>query len=374
MKHFLLYGHGGAYNHGAEAIIKCTADLLNQRYPGCRITLSTHFKDQDLEFNMPADEYCERDQGNSYQTTLDKITGDTICLSVGGDNYCYDNWRKWKVIHETALERGAVSILWSCSVEPSMLSNEMADVLKSHHLITARESLTLEALKSKGINNVIPCTEIAFLLKSKECGLPDNFIRGNTVAVNISPLVVRREELEGIILRNTESLIRWIIENTDMNVALIPHVMMPSDNDFTLLKELFDRIGVRSGCRGRVCLISENLSAAEYKYIISQCRFGVFARTHASTSAYSTGIPSVVIGYSVKSRGIAKDIGLEDYVLPVENFLNEDSLLIMFKDMLDKERGIRQLLSEKMPLYIKNAEIDPLQALEAVKNGNYSFK
>ncbi len=86
------------------------------------------------------------------------------------------------------------------------------------------------------------------------------------------------------------------------------------------------------------------------------------------------GIPSVVIGYSVKSRGIAKDIGLEDYVLPIENFQNEDSLLFMFKNMMDKERSIRQLLSEKMPFYIKNAEIDPLQTLEAVRNGNFSFE
>lgn len=44
-KNFLLYGHGGAYNHGSEAIIRCTVDLIKKKYPQSKIILSTHFKD-----------------------------------------------------------------------------------------------------------------------------------------------------------------------------------------------------------------------------------------------------------------------------------------------------------------------------------------
>lgn len=369
MKQFLLYGHGGAYNHGAEAIVKCTVRLLNKFYPGSKIILSTHFKDQDIEFDLPVDEYCERDQdylekdkislekGNYdsliYKSTLDKITRDTICLSVGGDNYCYDNWRKWKTIHETALERGASSILWGCSIEPSIIDDEMVNTLSTHHMITARESLTYNALMEKGLRNVIPCADLAFLLEAKLCDLPDNFIIDNTVAINISPMVVRRENSGGIVLRNTENLIKSIIENTDMNVALVPHVLMNTDNDLTLLQEIFHRIDNKE----RICLINEKLSAAEYKYIISKCRFGVFARTHASIAAYSSYMPCIVIGYSVKSEGIASDLGLGDYVLPLHNFRDDYSLLSIFKNMRDKEQQIKQILFEKMPSYKEKAEI-----------------
>ncbi|MEW6063998.1 hypothetical protein P378_16715 [Desulforamulus profundi] len=368
MKQFLLYGHGGAYNHGAEAIIKCTVKLLHKLYSGSKIILSTHFKDQDLEFDMPADEYCERDpdyleldknslqkgkyDGLIYKSTLDKITKDTICLSVGGDNYCYDNWRKWKIIHETALERGALSILWSCSIEPSMISNEMIGTLRTHHMITARESWTFNALKAKGLDNVIPCSDIAFLLEAKESNLPDHFIPGNTVAVNISPLILRRENIGGIILRNIENLIQSIIKNTDMNVALIPHVTMPADNDFKLLQDIYNPTADKE----RICLISEKFSAAEYKYIISKCRFGVFARTHASIAAYSSCIPAIVMGYSVKSKGIAADLGLGDYVLPLQSFKNDYSLLSMFENMMQNEDKIKRILTEKMPSYKEKAE------------------
>lgn len=369
MRQFLLYGHGGAYNHGAEAIIKCTVGLLNKYYPGSKIILSTHFKDQDIEFGMPVDEYCERDPNYLemdrhslqkglydrliYRSTLDRITKDTVCMSVGGDNYCYDNWRKWKIIHETALERGALNILWSCSIEPSMISEEMVNTLKFHHMITARESLTYYTLKAKGLCNVVPCAEIAFLLEPKEHKLPDCFIPGNTVAINISPLVVRRENSDGIILRNTKNLIHSIIKNTDMNVALVPHVLMATDNDLTLLQDLYNRIENKE----RICLIDEKLSAAEYKYLISKCRFGVFARTHASIAAYSSYVPSIVVGYSVKSKGIAADLGLEDYVLPIKNFTDDYSLLSMFKNMIYNENKVKRILSEKIPSYKEKAEI-----------------
>ncbi len=317
---------------------------------------------------MPVDKYCQRDpkylelDRNSpekglydrfiYKSTLDKITEDTICLSVGGDNYCYENWRKWRAIHETALERGALSVLWSCSIEPSMIDDEMLDVLKSHHFITARESITYNALKDRGLENVKSCSDIAFLLEPKKCPLPDNFLIGNTVALNISPLIVRQEKTDGIVLRNTEILVDSIIKNTDMNIALIPHVLMPMDNDLTILETIYKRFENRE----RICLINKNISAAEYKYIISNCRFGVFARTHASIAAYSTYVPSMVIGYSVKSKGIANDLALADYVLPIESINNGYCMVSMFQGLMNNEQRAKQILADKMPSYKDRAK------------------
>lgn len=370
-KKFLLYGHGGAYNHGAEAIIKTTADLIRSKYPNSHIILSTHFKEQDLEFNLPVNTYCERDLKYAsldkcshekgkydnliYKTTIDKIKKNTICLSVGGDNYCYDNWHRWKTIHERAVEVGANSILWSCSIEPSMITNEMVETLNTHHLITARESLTYHALLKKGLNNVILCSDIAFLLEAKETNLPQNFIEGNTVAINISPLAVRRELTEGMILKNINKVINHVLENSDMNIALIPHVVMPMDNDFFLLEEIFKGIDDKK----RVSIVSDKLSASEYKYVISRCRFAICARTHATIAAYSSFVPTIAIGYSIKAKGIALDLGFDDYVLPLDDFKHETSLLEMFKDMRGNENSLKQLLEKKMPKYIQKAKIMP---------------
>ncbi len=368
-RQFLLYGHGGAYNHGAEAIVKCTVDLIKEQYKNNRIILSTHFKGQDIQFNMPVDEYCERnpyyveldknsgEKGNYnkliYKETIDKIKEDFVCLSVGGDNYCYNNWHRWKTIHEVVILKGAKSILWSCSIEPSMMNSEMINVLKTHHLITARESITYNALLDRGLDNVVLCSDIAFQLEPEKVEISERLIEGNTVAINISPLVVRREKKHGIIVKNIKELIKYIITKTDMNIALIPHVEMPMDNDFNLLREIYKQIGNQD----RVALIPNQLSAAEYKYIMSKCRFSICSRTHASIAAYSLGIPTIAIGYSVKARGIGKDLGCQDYVIPVENFINDRIILDNFKELQINEEHIKNILENKLPEYIQKAKV-----------------
>lgn len=369
-KSFLLYGHGGSYNHGAEAIVKSTVDVIKKRYPDSKVILSTHFKEQDIEFSMPVNEYCQRDmkyveldknslrKGNFdsliYKPTLEQINGNTVCLSVGGDNYCYDNWRKWKAIHERAIQTGARSILWSCSIEPAMIDDEMLDVLKSHHLITARESITYNALKDRGLDNIRLCSDVAFLLEPKEYTLPENFLIGNTVGINISPLIVRREKTEGIVVKNVEKLINLVINKTDMNIALIPHVLMPMDNDLEILEEIYNKIENKK----RICFVNKNISAAEYKYIISNCRLGVFARTHASIAAYSTFVPTMVIGYSVKSKGIGKDLGLEDFVLPIDKLHNDYCMISIFEELINNEQNIKKILADQMPSYKERAMAD----------------
>jgi len=345
-KKFLLYGHGGSYNHGAEAIIKSTIKLIKNNYPDSHVLLSTHFKEQDMEFGIDVNEYCERDKSSSekgkydkliYKSTIDKIDKDTVCLSVGGDNYCYDNWRRWKAIHERAIEAGAKSVLWSCSIEPSMMDKEMLDTLRTHHVITARESITYNSLKEHGLNNAVLCSDVAFALTSIKVDLPTNFIEYNTVGINISPLVVRREVKPGIILENIATIIEYIIKNTDMKIALIPHVVMSMDNDYAILKEVYDMFNSE-----RICLVSDKLDAAQYKYVISKCRFGIFSRC-------------IAIGYSIKSAGIAHDLGASDYVIGLDKFIDKFSLCTMFKNLMKNENIFSNNLEKIMELYVKNS-------------------
>lgn len=360
MNKFILYGHGGAYNHGAEAIVKTTIAGIRNFDCNSPVILSTHFKAQDEEFELPVDQYIERNidyvrkekeegvRGKYtsiiYSNTAASFCPDATALSVGGDNYCYPGWQSWKYIHEEAKRRGAKDILWSCSIDPESITKEMEETLRTYDLITARESITYQALLEHGFQNTVLCADVAFLLNRQETPLPDNFSIGNTVAINISPLVMRRESQPGIIKESLLYAMRYIMEKTDMQIALVPHVMMAIDNDYTALSELY-KSGKENGWENRLCLISPDLSAAQYKYIISQCRFGIFARTHASIAAYSSGIPSLALGYSVKAKGIAKDLGVIDYVLPVEAIKRNSDLTESFQKLMSSEKEIKAILT-----------------------------
>lgn len=337
MKHYLLYAHGGAYNHGSEASVKCDIALLRKVSPGCKITLSSHFPEQDRQFDITADKIIGRNMSGKtyeemYADTISCITPETICLSVGGDVYCYPNWQRYAAIHKAALNIGAKSILWSCSLEPSMLDEEMLGVLRSHHVIAARECFTANMLKEHGFTNVVLMADVAFMLEPMKTELP----KGQYVVMNLSPLVIRKNPA---VLIAYQGLIDEIIAKTDMNIALVPHVEVSVDNDCDALAQL-------NGPENRIFRIPAGLSAAEYKYIISKAEFCVAARTHATIAAWSSSVPTIAVGYSAKSRGIAGDLGQEQYVVDI-NSIENNILCSAFDRLVSEKHNIQNVLSER---------------------------
>ena len=356
MRRFLLYGHGGSYNHGAEAIVKCTIRELRRQYADAYIVLSSNFPEQDREFCVDADEIIGPDvtawaaeksappeekeslARKMYAEALASITQDTTLLSIGGDNYCYPNWHRLAVFQKEAARLGARSILWSASVEPAAITPEMLEILNTYDEITARESLTYEALKTANIHAELKLIrDVAFALEPEIVELPPGFARGTFMGINFGPLITRRETSSGIVVQNFFNLALSFLTETNFNVALIPHVVMPMDNDYDVLYALYTALP--DSLKPRVWLVNDKLSATQYKYIISQCAALVASRTHAAIAAYSTGVPCMAVGYSVKAAGIAKDLDLNDYVLDVSDINSENDLRVKFQQMLENKTG-----------------------------------
>ena len=99
----------------------------------------------------------------------------------------------------------------------------------------------------------------------------------------------------------------------------------------------------------------DDCSCEELKYVISRCSLFVGARTHATIAAYSSCVPTIVLGYSVKSKGIATDLFGTDknYVISVQNMENPNILSEGFLWLLENENSIKLHLQSIMPDYIK---------------------
>ena len=131
-----------------------------------------------------------------------------------------------------------------------------------------------------------------------------------------------------------------------MTIALTPHVTEKGNNDYEILQEFYNHYKNTN----RVILLPNNLNALEYKGYISRMRFFIGARTHATIAAYSSCVPTMVLGYSVKSRGIAKDIfGDEKLVLGIDDISDFDKLKHNFDTMFNKETQIRSQLEASIP-------------------------
>ena len=247
-------------------------------------------------------------------------------------------------------KKGGISVLWGCSVEPSFLNNlDVVADMKRYDLITARESITYDALVNAGVKNAKLYPDPAFTL-----GYKDNFcssaLSSNTVGINISPYALGED---GIGLRNYVNLVNWILENTDMDICLIPHVFKSHSNDLVTNQKLYDEINDKS----RITMITEKLTAEELKAVIRKCKFYVGARTHSTIAAYSSCVPTLVVGYSVKANGIAKDIfgTYDNYVVSIHDVNSEYELSTGFSWMYEHEADIRNHLEKMMPDYIQRA-------------------
>jgi polysaccharide pyruvyl transferase WcaK-like protein len=101
------------------------------------------------------------------------------------------------------------------------------------------------------------------------------------------------------------------------------------------------------------------------KAFISQCRLFIGARTHATIAAYSSNVPALALGYSVKARGIARDIFGDEkgLVLPIQELSSARKLIDAFNELREREGDLRRRLEEVMPGYVKHAHL----AIEEVR-------
>lgn len=370
----VLYAHAGSGNHGCEALANTICKLVNKP-----VVLVTNSVEEDENYSLK--ELCEivpeqnirkhklvhiayyawrmltKDKESFLRYRFKNVLGENSCLwnlSIGGDNYCYESMIMDLILTNSVFHKnGGKTVLLGCSVEPESLKRQdLVQDMRSYEAIFARESITYEALKGVGVKNLYLFPDSAFTLETKYLPLPDGFVEGNTVGINISPMIVENETSVGITMKNYKALIEYILKNTDMSVALIPHVVWKRNDDRETIEELYYYFKDEP----RVVKLGD-CSCEELKGFISRCRFFIGARTHATIAAYSNLVPTLVVGYSVKAKGIAKDLfgTYERYVEPVQNLETEEQLLAAFQWLHKEEKNIKNQLTEVMPSYIAKA-------------------
>lgn len=367
---FLLYYHGGSTNHGCEAIVRSTAKILNtdltlfttriesDRYYGLdnivTIKEDAHIPPKGFKWLRAAVDFKLYKNDKRFiryarDTFFSQVKCGSVNLSIGGDNYCYTGQDILGYYNEIIHQKGGKTVLWGCSFDPKYLTSAVERDIACYDLIVAREQLSYECLKKVNPNTVL-FPDPAFQLDQVKLPLPDGFADGNTIGINVSPLIMKEEAFQGITEENYIHLIQHIVDITDCQIALIPHVVEPDNDDRELLNVLFRRFART----GRVVMIGD-CRAPELKGYISRCRIFIGARTHATIAAYSTCVPTLAVGYSIKARGIARELFGEEehYVLPVQSMKTPDDLSNEFDWIYAHETKIRNHLQTFIPAYVE---------------------
>ena len=383
-KNLFLCGHTGSQNRGCEAIVRSTIKLFKEAGLKNKPYLATGNPKQDKDAGIdnlaefiPYSEYSSKLQ-RAFCAGVRKITGnpivgqniiqkklwssigeDDLSIAIGGDTYCYNGPTVFIAHNRKMQKKGVPSVLWCCSVGKEHITSGVLEDLKRYTYIVAREEYTHEALLQAGIpeEKIIRCCDPAFMLDIKECELPAGFEKGNTVGINISALVKNPDVYKAV-----EYIIEKIIEDTDMNICLVPHVydVAPESGDLALLREFYNKYENS----GRMSIVDKAYSCEELKFIISKCRFFIGARTHSTIAAYSTMVPTLVLGYSIKSLGIAKDLfGSEKgYVIPYTEIKEKEHIYNAFSEIIKNEKAIKEHYEKVLPAY-KNTVVEATKTL-----------
>lgn len=176
-KEFCLYMHTGCGNHGCEAIVRSVSEIL-----GKKIVLYTKSISEDEKY-LKSPNIIFKETGNvpalgtiaglitrikmkglgkqyayvkpAYKNLFKNVYSNTVALSIGGDNYCYDGMPKvLEIINVYLNKKGAKTVLYGCSIEPDLLKDvAIVEDLKRYSLIVARESITYNALVKAGLKS-----------------------------------------------------------------------------------------------------------------------------------------------------------------------------------------------------------------------------
>jgi colanic acid/amylovoran biosynthesis protein len=384
---FYLTGHKTFGNRGCEAIVRSTVSALRQTFDQIEVLVPSGDIERDsrqwpdaaqqgvrfVEAYVPGH---ARFWTHSQRLPLkflkragwpfpfpkvfrEQIKSVDAVLSIGGDNYSLD-YRLPSLlmgIDRFAMDLGKPVFIWGASVGPFEAEPYFVPTIR-HHLskvamIAARESITYDYLtKTLALTNVTQMADPAFTLAKAPVDVSPFWPQsgqGGTLGLNVSPLLERYKAHGQDLRAETIQFIREAVAK-GYSVLLVPHVI-PLDgavknNDAIYMTRMLEEV---QGLGESVSIVPSNLNASQIKQVISQQRFFIGARTHATIAALSSGVPTLSIAYSVKAKGINQDLfGDMPIILPTPD-LSATTLMAGLDYLLANETEIKAELDRKLP-------------------------
>lgn len=337
-----MVGVTGLQNRGVEALVRPTVGALTGAIPGSEVTVVTGTPDYDRErcpmagVEWVADPFLAARSsrvarlrhrwgrripalGGQVEGRIAALSGVDGVVATGGDVYSsdYGSFAPHLEPVERVIEAGGKAVFLAQSIGPFRTREEeevFCRVARRADLITLRETPSYRyCLDKLGLPaGIVKLTaDPGFLLEVADgvgalqrlVGLdPDR----PYVTLSISQGIAGYGKLSG-----DEHTGAWTDVVTGLlgggtQVLLVAHVQRSRMNED-------DRIAVTRVARALgwpegLHLAVGDFSASEMKALISGAQFNLAERMHAAIAGLSTGVPTGVVGYSVKAEGILEDL------------------------------------------------------------------
>lgn len=327
MGYFLF--HGGSGDHSSEDRIRGLCRLLPERPE-----IYTNALEEDWHYGLAEVAALTRNRPGLASRRMKR-----------GD---------WYVTAQPAaaegIGHGTRGVLWGW-VPARQIDRRQARLLSRFHRIVVTEQRSVELLRRCGIErNVRLGPDVCFLNKRRLRPLNGAF-RRDTVGLCISPAVGQFERTQGLLFCSYCHLIRWILKNTDWQIALIPYCVKACCDDSALHSAVLRQF---AGEDRLICREDGDCQVLRGDLSMCRCCIG----TAGVPAAWSCGVPGVCIGAGSRVQGLAQTLFAagQESVVRVGSLKNEEDLTWRFVDFLRKEEILRQWLEVSLPRYRQWAE------------------
>jgi polysaccharide pyruvyl transferase WcaK-like protein len=355
IRHFLLVGNGPYLNRGCEAIVRGTMAILRHEFgENFRVTLAT-YEMPDVVSAQAANEtdplikhvaliwpsmprwsaaWCRRQLMRPFvrvprnYSMLDPFCSSVSCaMQIGGDNFSLDygllTVNMFMGLNDDLHRRGLPIILWGASVGPfepdSSFEQEMFAHLRRLRAIMLRETDSYQYLHEHGVeDNLCQMSDPAFVMDPVEppANIIGCIVPPGAIGLNLSPLMARYVtggDMDAWV-HMAADIVQSVVSTTGRQVILIPHVTWPKTDDRAFMRRVIAACPAQLS--SKLLFVTGDLSAAELKWVISQCEVFAGARTHSTIAAISSCVPTLSLAYSRKARALNQDVfGKQVYCL-----------------------------------------------------------
>jgi len=380
----VITGITGFRNRGVEALVVPIVEQIRAREPDSAFTILTRTPDYDAQrLAGPNVEFVldklgrgrldrlkargsryHRPLSTAHARFMDAVRAADVVISSGGDIFSSDYGAMTGhllPLHE-ALRVGTPVVFLAHSIGPFKSSEEISqwkDVAQRSTLVTLRETRSHQYVTGTlGLSSpdlAIQTADTAFLLDPappptvdalmKSFHLNDERPRvGLSMSCGIRTFAGLAPDAHA---KAWTALVRFVIEELDAHAVLVPHVQDASgSNDDRLVQSQLLR---SLDYDPRITLLGPDLSAREFKGILSRCDLVIAERMHAAIGALSMETPTLAVKYSIKAEGIMHDLlGPElapTFLVEIQDFLADGSSVKAARQAWDRREDARSRLS-----------------------------
>jgi len=241
---------------------------------------------------------------------------------------------------------------------PKVLQQKIAcQGLKKADLILVREIKSKVLLSQMGLagEGVIQVPDSAFLFQPK-LSFDAKQILGPQGPVDKLVGITVRSWLRGPAQARYEKAVAGFIDRIcqqpHMRVVVIAQVTSERQNDDD--RVVGERIQRLLGQRDTVLFLDQRFSHYEIKSIFARLDYLVGTRFHSVIFALTAHVPALAIEYEHKTSGIMQDLGLEKWVIGIED-VTTDKLTVLFSRLEHQRAAYLRQLHKDLPIYMAQA-------------------